>query len=82
MIQDQFTKLKVSRQRKWQMRRQATGLCKLCPSPRATDTYCLWHAILARDRQHRKNRCKRSNYSLTRRIQKQIAIAKRIAKMA
>jgi hypothetical protein len=32
-IQDRFTHLNVSKQRKYQMRQQARGRCELCSSP-------------------------------------------------
>lgn len=44
----------ASRQREWQIRNIAKGLCKLCPSPRVTMSYCEKHR-LARNASRRKN---------------------------
>lgn len=32
-IKDEFTDLPISRQRKWQMRKQKAGLCIICGQP-------------------------------------------------
>lgn len=53
-IKDKFTKLPVSRQRKWQLRKQSKGLCILCGEPLATATYCLKHAIAHRELKRRR----------------------------
>jgi hypothetical protein len=46
----------ISRQRKWQLRRMADGMCKLCATPRDDDdpTYCPVHRddYNARQRQY------------------------------
>lgn len=53
LIQDRFTSLDVSRQRKYQLRREAAGRCRLCGEPGAP--YCVLHARTQRDfRQNRQ----------------------------
>jgi hypothetical protein len=42
LIQDRFTSLPVSRQRKYQLRREAAGRCRLCGEPGAP--YCARHS--------------------------------------
>ena len=78
MIQDRFTRLKVSRQRKWQLRRLAEHKCLLCGGDACcpTSSFCLKHAVAKREYQHVKDGCKRRNNCLTRRIQKQLDDAK------
>lgn len=50
-IVDAFTDLPVSRQRKWQLRRQAAGLCEKCGQPSIPDAaQCLKCLKKARDR--------------------------------
>jgi 5-deoxy-D-glucuronate isomerase len=44
LIQDEFTQLKVSRQRKWQLRRRAEGRCGVCAAP-ALGKFCDMHAV-------------------------------------
>ena len=51
-IHDEFTNLKISRQRKWQLRReQRDGRCLLagCAAPVAAYGKCLTHAVETRD---------------------------------
>lgn len=44
LIQDEFTRLKISDQRRYQLRREKKGLCRLCGSPVLTGkTYCETH---------------------------------------
>ena len=73
IINDKVSKLKISRQRKWQMRRQADGLCVLCGEPAVTMDRCLKHAVAKRELARKRLGCKRKNNSLTRRLQKEAA---------
>lgn len=45
MIQDQFTNLDISKQRKYQLRKRARGLCIICPRKLAKDNanFCSVH---------------------------------------
>jgi hypothetical protein len=41
----------VSRQRFYQLKHKALGLCQLCPMPAVTSTHCQRHAQMVSDRQ-------------------------------
>lgn len=43
-IHDEFTDLKVSRQRKYQLRKIKLGLCRVCGNPIVTSYHCRYHA--------------------------------------
>jgi hypothetical protein len=43
-LQDEFTELPVSRQRKWQLRKRKEGRCEICGVP-ATSGRCQFHHI-------------------------------------
>jgi len=50
IIQDKFTRMRISDQRRYQLRREAKGLCRLCGSPAvkskregSTKGYCEAH---------------------------------------
>jgi hypothetical protein len=46
LIKDEFTPLKVSRQRKWQLRRVKAGLCIRCDNPVAPgQEMCVKHKV-------------------------------------
>lgn len=49
-IEDEFSDLPMSRQRKYQLRMKKQGWCTLCGEPAATAAYCLLHAIKSRER--------------------------------
>lgn len=61
MITDEFTHLKVSKERKYQLRRQRDGLCIICGKQPYDKLYCQKHAeaIRARNRE-RYRRLKKS----------------------
>ncbi len=42
--------LPVSRQRKYQLRRQKEGRCVICGKPKVSATFCLDHMIATRER--------------------------------
>lgn len=52
-IQDQFTSLPISRQRKWQLRRKAINKCTECGAPSDGSNLCLRHMVIARERQRK-----------------------------
>jgi hypothetical protein len=58
-IQDEFTKLKVSRQRKYQLRMERDGRCTECGAPAEEGSRCLKHLIRAREHQRKKRGYKR-----------------------
>lgn len=71
-IKDQFTHLKVSRQRKYQLRKARDKRCIICGEPSVTGSRCLEHLIQARERQRKRLGLKRRHKgSLTYRLQKQ-----------
>jgi hypothetical protein len=61
-LQDEFTQLKVSRQRKWQLRKGAEGRCAVCGGvPVVSGDFCFVHrvAMAEAQRRYRGNRGKR-----------------------
>ena len=50
-IQDEFTTLPISRQRKYQLRMKRDRRCTECGQEAAKGSRCLEHLILARERQ-------------------------------
>ncbi len=58
-IQDEFTNLSVSRQRKYQLRMQRDRCCTECGEPAAQGSRCLKHLVKARERQRKKRGLKR-----------------------
>ena len=53
-IIDEFTQLKVSRQRKYQLRMQRDKRCTECGALATRGTRCLKHLVRARERQRKK----------------------------
>jgi hypothetical protein len=56
---DKFARLKISRQRRYQLRHMAAGLCYRCPRKAVLGHHCLVHAILTRERARKTNGCKK-----------------------
>ena len=54
-IQDEFTNLEISRQRKYQLRKQRDNRCTECGAPATQASRCLKHLVLARERQRSKH---------------------------
>ncbi len=50
-IKDEFSDLRVSRQRKYQLRKQRDGRCTECGAPAEMGARCLQHLVRARERQ-------------------------------
>ncbi len=70
-IQDEFTQLKISRQRKYQLRMKRDRRCTECGEPAAKGSRCLKHLVKARERQRKKRGLKRRYYgTLSYRLQK------------
>jgi hypothetical protein len=70
-IQDEFTKLAISRQRKYQLRMQRDHRCTECGEPAIQGSRCLKHLVKARERQRKKRGLKRRYYNtLSYRLQK------------
>jgi len=69
-IQDEFTGLPVSRQRKYQLRKLKERRCIICGEPAALSHYCTRHAVAARERQRAgKGRARRYTNSRTYRLE-------------
>lgn len=45
LIKDEFTALKVSRGRKWQLRHEKAGLCIKCSEPAVSSRLCKKHRV-------------------------------------
>ncbi len=59
LIQDEFTDLNISRQRKYQLRMQRDKRCTECGEPVIAGSRCLKHLVKARERQRKKRGLKR-----------------------
>ena|ERR1051326_6609026 len=79
-IEDEFTALPISRQRKYQMRMQRDKRCTECGAPAAKGSRCLKHLVKARERQRRKRGLKRRYPdTLSYRLQAAHAIERKLA---
>ena len=58
-IKDEFTRLPVSRQRKYQLRMKRDRRCTECGQPAVQGSRCLKHLVKARERQRQKRGLKR-----------------------
>jgi hypothetical protein len=61
-IEDEFTDLPISRQRKYQLRMQRDQRCSECGAPAVNGSRCLKHLVKARERQRKKLGLKRRYY--------------------
>ena len=61
-IQDEFTRLRISRQRKYQMRMKRDKRCTECGEPTVQGSRCLKHLVKARERQRKQRGLKRRYY--------------------
>jgi hypothetical protein len=61
-IEDEFTALPISRQRKYQLRMQRDRRCTECGEPAMLGSRCLKHLIKARERQRKRRGLKRRYY--------------------
>jgi hypothetical protein len=62
-IQDEFTHLPISRQRKYQLLMQRDKRCSECGEPAAQGSRCVKHLVKARERQRKKRGLKRRYYN-------------------
>ena len=76
-IQDEFTHLKISRQRKYQLRMNRDNRCTECGAPAVEGSRCLNHLVRARERQRKKKGCKRRYGSLSYRLKEMANHSKR-----
>jgi len=68
-IQDEFTYLQISRQRKYQLRQKREGRCSECGQPTERGSRCLKHLIRAREDQRKKRGMKGRYKSLSYRLE-------------
>jgi len=61
-IEDEFTYLPISRQRKYQLRMQRDSRCTECGEPAVQGSRCLKHLVKARERQRKKRGLRRRYY--------------------
>ncbi len=71
-IIDEFTNLPVSRQRKWQLRKQKLVHCRICGAPAISGMYCLEHMVALRERQRARLGSKKRNNSISYRLQQEL----------
>jgi hypothetical protein len=76
-IQDEFTHLPLSRQRKYQLRMERDGRCTICGEPAASKARCLKHLVQARERLRRKLGLKRRFNTFSYELERQAAAAKK-----
>jgi hypothetical protein len=62
-IQDEFTGLPISRQRKYQLRMQRDQRCTECGEPALLASRCLKHLVIARERMRKKRGLKSRYYT-------------------
>ena len=62
-IEDEFTDLPVSRQRKYQLRMKRDRRCTICGEPAEQGSRCLKHLVKSRERQRKKRGLKRRYYN-------------------
>jgi hypothetical protein len=62
-IEDEFTHLRISRQRKYQLRMLRDKRCTECGEPAVQGSRCLKHLIKARERQRKKRGLRRRYYN-------------------
>ena len=62
-IEDEFTHLKISRQRKYQLRMLRDQRCTECGEPAVQGSRCLKHLVKARERQREKRGLQRRYYN-------------------
>ncbi|MCX6928057.1 MAG: hypothetical protein NT154_33325 [Verrucomicrobia bacterium] len=82
-IEDEYTHLRTSRQRKYQLRMLRDKRCTECGEPAVQGSRCLKHLIKARERQRKKRGLKRRYHNtLSYRLQEaeKAAAAKQAAK--
>ena len=62
-IQDEYTHLAISRQRKYQLRMKRDRRCTECGAPAAKGSRCVKHLVKARERQRKRHGLRRRYYN-------------------
>lgn len=80
-IQDEFTHLNISRQRKYQLRMSRDRRCTECGEPVVAGSRCLKHLIESRERQRERRGLKRRyKNTLSYKLEEELQTPKRTAK--
>jgi sulfatase maturation enzyme AslB (radical SAM superfamily) len=61
VIKDEFSGVKMSRQRRWQLRKQRDGCCFICGLAALPGGYCLKHLVMQRELVAKRQGRKRQN---------------------
>jgi hypothetical protein len=61
-IKDEFTHLRISRQRKFQLRMKRDGRCEICGAAAKGSSKCHKHLIYSREKRRKVMKCKRRYY--------------------
>ncbi len=69
-IDDEFTALPISRQRKYQLRMKRDKRCTECGRPAVKGSRCVEHLVQARERQRKKRGLKRRYNTLSYKLEK------------
>ncbi len=69
-ISDKFTKMDISRQRKYQLRKKAANLCEQCPKKSVQWGLCKTHVLKKRQERRKLKKCKKAYDCLTARMEK------------
>ena len=78
-IVDEFTNLKISRQRKYQLRQHRDNRCTICGESTPGASRCLKHLVLSRERQRKKLGLKRRYHgTLSYRLEAQSSKSQRL----
>ena len=62
-INDEFTHLPISRQRKYQLRMAQSGRCTECGAKAIAGSRCIEHLVKARERQRKKRKLTKRYYN-------------------
>jgi hypothetical protein len=78
MIKDQYTGSSHSRQRRYQLRHQAQGLCIYCSEPAVMGSHCLRHAIKVREMMRKRKKCRKRFFSRSYKLEHEEKMRKRM----
>ena len=68
-IQDEFTRVPLSHQRKYQLRKKRDNRCTICGAPAVQAARCVKHLVQAREDQRARFGRKRRYYALSYRLE-------------
>ena len=73
-IADKFTKLPISRQQKYQMRKKAKGLCEQCHRQALQWGLCKIHVVKKRQERRKLHGCVKAYVCLTAQLEKKLGV--------